>query len=455
MKAPAKIRGFTLLELMIATVIALICLLAAFSSGMSIHKINKDQQDIIVTQTSQRFAKDILVEELRRAGAGFVQIASMAYNQTAIDESRPYIPISIHQIDGNEQFSEQCTAKNKRCSLLTILSGEVPRTLAIRSIASGTAEITLEGSQTNIDYWRGAVSGSTPVSAFLLINKQTGKQCMFEDFRGEGYDYTPGSTNGAITTSSSLRLELSLGTSHPCNLDDFDSASSVMMPLRAARFLTNGFWINGNANEAAAVVTVADDENSAAGWEFISSDEYPNTYEPRLRYLPDSYKTQVWQNLSTEAEFLQIKYTAFNNANPEANVRELIRQNSSIMAFNPILMNSVTAVESFQTFLEEEAVLPNATGSPEKDLMDMSAGTSAMPGWDSEKFNIPLLRRLSQIEVTLLMRKACKDADPTNCTSGSSDDDDHDADYLYQVRNIATRVNPQNLHILLLNYYLR
>ena len=182
MKAPAKIRGFTLLELMIATVIALICLLAAFSSGMSIHKINKDQQDIIVTQTSQRFAKDILVEELRRAGAGFVQIASMAYNQTAIDESRPYIPISIHQIEGNEQFSEQCTAKNKRCSLLTILSGEVPRTLAIRSIASGTAEITLEGSQTNIDYWRGAVSGSTPVSAFLLINKQTGKQCMFEDF---------------------------------------------------------------------------------------------------------------------------------------------------------------------------------------------------------------------------------------------------------------------------------
>lgn len=456
MKTLAKVSGFTLIELMVATVIALICLSAAISSGMSIHKINKDQQDIIVTQTSQRFAKDILTEELRRAGAGFVQIASMAYNQTNVNESRPYIPISIRHLEGGDPFFGQCTATNQNCSLLTILSGEVQRALAIRSINVGTAEITLEGSQANIDYWRGAAVGGTPVTAFLIVNQQTGKQCMFEAFNPGNYDYATGSTNESdptnpISTSSSLTFKLGLGTAHPCNLNDFDTSNSVMMPLRAARFLTNGFLINGNVTDDTASI-VHEEEKAVEGWQFISPTIYPNAYEPRLKYLPDSNKAQDWQNLSTEAEFLQIKYTVFNNANPEAAVRDLIRTNTAVRTYNPILMVGEDQVKAFETDLKEEAVLPLATGSPEKELMDMPADSQS--SWSLEKFNIPLLRRLSQIEVTLLMRKACKDADPTNCTSGSGDND-HDADYLYQVRNIATRVNPQNLHILLLNYYLR
>lgn len=441
-KHPGRSGGFTLIELMIATLISLICLASAMSAGAALNKFNLDQQEVMLTQTSVRLSQDILAKELERAGAGFAQMVVDGIHQTTAGMDRPYLPISIRNIstqtfnfeDGNPAGTV-CLTQN--CSLLTIFSGEVQYALQITNIDSSTMNLTASGSSANIRYWAG--NAETPVrpsvTSFLLVNQQSGAQCLIQSVNPDS-QYTSNPTTGTLL----------IHLNRTCDLTPFTDATSsaltktLIIPLRAARFLTNGFHIN------AAWAYVAPNANNAA----------------RLLYLPNSERSTTWQTISDEMETLSLSYSAFNIANPTDLARQrIVADNAKPLDTAGIMLfkqEDFTTADSLSALtdhlLDSDQDLPTSIESKDYAMMNKTSGSGVETLWNTwatEKYAVPLLHRAAQIEVSLLVRKKCNESNPGKCTSAAEDLDSS----LYQVRNGTARVNPKNLNLVNLNQYIR
>ena len=101
---------------------------------------------------------------------------------------------------------------------------------------------------------------------------------------------------------------------------------------------------------------------------------------------------------------------------------------------------------SINKIIQEKQLLP----SP--DPIDSELIALFKDNDQKERFTIPLLRRISQIQVDFLARKECKESDPEKrCTSATKDRDDEG----YQIRNESMRINPNNLALISMNEYIR
>lgn len=436
-------RGFTLIELMVASIISLICLASALSAGAALNKLNIDQQDVMLAQTGIRLAQNLLSKELERAGAGFSQLVVDSFHQSSSGLDRPYLPISIRDISTQsfnfeDESSSGAVCLTQHCSLLTIYSGEVQRSLQITNIDTSSRSLTASGSSANIRYWAG--NAETPVqpsvTSFLLVNQQSGAQCLIQSVNPDS-QYTSNPTSGTLL----IRLDRS------CDLAPFTDATSsahiktFVIPLRATRFLTNGFRIN-------------------ADWAYVAPTA---ANAARLLYLPNSERSKAWQTVSTEMESLSLKYSAFNIADPTDLARQRIVTDNSqaldtsgIMLFQQEQLNSEANMAALTNLLlDPQQDKPGAEDSRDSVLMNKTSGGNVAAlwnTWDTEKYSIPLLRRAAQIEISMLVRKKCNESNLNKCTSAT---EDLDSVSLYQVRNGTTRINPRNLNLVNLNQYIR
>lgn len=410
-----KRRGFTLIELLIASTIALLIFSAAMGAGISLQKLNTDQQDLMEIQTSLRFSENILIQELEKTGTGFARVAINGFNQKDANLNRPRVTLTIE--DANNLAA--CTSGN--CSLMTIYSGDIQNSLQIRE-AIGTT-LSVKGSATTIDHWNPA---NRQIQAFILVNQKSGQQCLFEDVAADQYELVSGSPNELNVSKLTNITGMTA-----CDLDDFNNSRSFIAPLRETLFMTNGFKINDPPA-------------------FIPLEEA----QPRLQYIPNSRDATFlnngnleWLPLSREMESLAIRYTIFNNADPTQADRRRITVNGSlddrtnIQTFEP---TEIKTASDIQNIIDDNNLqpMPDATGIDLMNYFDDAA---------LEKFTIPLLRRISQIEMDIIVRKKCKDADQRNCTDAIRDLDDNG----YQVRTVTTRINPNNLALIALNEFIR
>ncbi len=415
-RRPRRPSGFTLLELLIASTVALVVFAAALGAGISLQKVNTDQQALMEIQTSLRFSEDILVRELEKAGSGFAQVAIMAFNQAAPNLSRARLALTIADI---AEGDGDAACQSRRCSLLTILSGEIEKALQLDEINGNT--LTVIGGANVVAQW---TQNENFIQSFLLVDARNSAQCLFENVpRGM---YEPSAAN-----PNQLRVGL-VNLNHAgfvCALDNFTPGNAFIIPLRETLFMTDGFQIND-------------------AWAFIEPESFPD----RLKYIPnrlDATFTQEghlrWLTLSREMESLNILYTIFNDANP-MNARRRINDpltdddKVGIMTFDP---TEITSQSDIDNIINSKNLLPKSDASAEQLMAQFDAN-------QPERFTIPLLRRISQIQVELQVRKACRDADPSRCTNSAADRDQDG----YQIRTLTTRINPNNLALISLNEFI-
>lgn len=419
MKTPVRQKkavGFTLIELLIASTVALVAFAAALGAGISLQKVNVDRQDLLTSQSSLHMAEEILIRELEKAGAGFSKVAVIAYNQQDTHLNRARLAISIDDVQENDP-----DCQSKQCSLLTILSGEVERSLQLEEIWSDT--LTVTGSAVVVDSWR---QPDNPVSDFLIVDSRSNVHCLMEDVKPDSIVFNALSPN-------QLKVSLyGLATASPiCDLSKFNPGNAFIMPLRETLFMTDGFRINET-------------------WHFIE----PDPEDVRLKYIPNRHDANYsvdgklrWLAISHEMESLGIHYTIFNNANPmEARWRvhdtNSEREESGILHYAPTEIRDENAIKHI---ISDKKLLP-VSDPKDKELMDLFKDEQ------TEKFTIPLLRRISQIQVDFLARKECKESDPQKrCTTATTDRDNEG----YQIRNESMRINPNNLALISMNEYIR
>ena len=411
--------GFTLIELLIASTVALVAFAAALGAGISLQKVNTDRQDLLTTQSSLHMAEEILIRELEKAGAGFSKVAVMAYNQQNTGLHRARLALSITDVE-----KENTDCQSKTCSLLTILSGEVERSLQLEAIAGN--ELTVTGSSAVIAHW---IQEGHHVSAFLLVDPRSNAQCLMEDVKANAFSYLTSTPN--LLNVSLTNLTKTTPPAQTCDLSNFGPGNAFIMPLRETLFMTDGFQINAN-------------------WRFIQ----PGTIEDRLKYIPNRHDVNYsaegnlqWLTISREMESLGVHYTIFNNANPMEARWRVHASNTEKEESNAVLYapTSIRDQGSINKIIQEKQLLP----SPDPIDSELIA---FFDNNNTEKFVIPLLRRISQIQVDFLARKECKESDPEKrCTSATKDRDDEG----YQIRNESMRINPNNLALISMNEYIR
>lgn len=429
MKNPPMLRGrgFTLIELLIASTVALVVFSAALGAGISLQKVNVDQQDMMELQTSLRFSEDLLIQELEKAGAGMARVAIFGFDQASAINSRARLAITIE--DTTQGADAACTSNN--CSKITIYSGDMQNSLQVREIVGN--QITAVGSTQQVGFW---TRENNAVTHFFIVNHRSGEQCLFENVPDTNYQTQ---NDGKELVASIFTTAATIdGNPQTCQLDTFnDSGRAFIIPMRAALFMTNGFTVNDPLPER--------DTNT-----FIA----PNVAQPRLQYIPNQYDAAFinnnlpqWHTLSRELEALGIRYTIFNNADPtqarwRINANNDQNERSEPLRFDPTAMTSQAAINAV---VGDHELLPIADTTA-TTLMNMFETDQV------EAFTIPLLRRISQIDVDMLVRRPCREADPTLCTDARHD---WDRDYAYQVRTVSTRINPQNLALIAINEFIR
>lgn len=420
-------RGFTLIELLIASTVALVVFSAALGAGISLQKVNGDQQDMMTLQTSLRFSEDIFVRELEKAGAGMARIAIFGFDQVNANNSRARLAITIEDIAAGADAA--CTSDN--CSRITIYSGDVQNSLQVKKIESN--QITTVGSTQQVAFWTQA---NNAVSHFFIVNHRAGAQCLFENVPTGNYAIQNGGRELVVeiaTTTATID-----GNTQTCQLDTFDDAGrAFIIPMRAALFMTNGFKVNDPLPEPQVNTFLA-----------------PDAAQPRFQYIPNQYDRAFigdknalrWHTLSREMEALGIRYTIFNNADPtqarwRINAGKDQKERAELVRFDPTGMTNQAAIDAI---VNDNDLLPTS---------DATAATlMAMFKDQPEAFTIPLLRRISQIDVDMLVRRPCREEDPTRCTRVGKD---LDQDYAYQVRTVSTRINPHNLALIAINEFIR
>ena len=270
---PVGVRGFSLLELLIAAAIGLIVITGAVVGGLYMQQQSLDQQQRMFAQQSVRAAQDLISDEIRRSGGGFGngRVVTGATRQSAIT----VVTDDLYASDVT--FTPPTGAYAALVSdSLTTLTGTADGTMGTRCCSAGGSGCTgcyiRSGTQVCVE----GAEADLPGVSVIFANANTNVYCL----------HRVSSVSGTTSISTTAGFGL---TAVPVSEACADLAAS--------------FWCNSDTT-----VQRAGGASFRVNWK---------DGRPRLQMDPDGNNpAQVFQDILWDVEQMSFRFGLENLATP-------------------------------------------------------------------------------------------------------------------------------------------
>ncbi|MGQ0505848.1 MAG: PilW family protein [Myxococcaceae bacterium] len=396
-RARSDARGFNLLELMIATTMALVMVGGAAAFGVSLQRQASLQEQVMAAQDTSRAFKELLGGSVQRAGAGMGAARIQFGSAGVIDDYRyPIMVRSNADYGGTFRLAASPYLGDAFVSDAIELSwGDAGALTELVACSGGASTRVFDGANlctrkrpTVPDALANALSRSpeSPLPTFFT-NPVSGLTCLRRlsalptDQSAQTVDWTPANPSGN---------DCGLATGGFWNVTTNGSSSLFALPARGASFRVN--WANAN--------------------------------QPTLEMDPDGPAGDLpWQELTREVERLKVRFGVGDPANANA-----------ALVWYPREGQATPTLDSC------DATCP-VPGGMSAQRGDLATADPALNTRDA------LYRRVRQVELEITTRTTRKDVeaeakDETGTYLLDAEGRPRDG---YKRRKILVRVSPRNL----------